>query len=130
MSECTIWMRVVTLIAVEDFISLFDVYFSLSIDKLFSNFSCALDAYYKILTQSHLNSGYKEDDLLSYDKLKSSWYSFLDLLDVTNEKGSMCKECKQHPDIIICDATGLSFQRKFAAQNIEVSSRGPIKKFS
>ena len=93
-------------------------------------FSCTLDAYHKILSQCHLNSGYDVKELLSYDKLKNSWYAFLDLLNVTSEEGSMCQDCQQYPEIIICDGTGLSFQRKFAAQNMEVPTQKPFKKFS
>ena len=49
-----------------------------------------------------------------YHWFKASWYHYLSLLDIDYENGFKCPDCGVNgtpPDIIICDATSLSFRR-------------------
>lgn len=97
------------------------------------SFSCTLNSYFEILIATHESCGNKNlSEHFSYEKLKSSWYSFLNLLEFSCEEGSTCSSCGTYPEIVVCDATSLGYQRKFAAKLLEttISKNKPFKKFS
>ena len=52
----------------------------------------------------------------SYSQLRYAWYSYLNLLDIDFSDGSSCPECGTLPEIVICDATTVSFRRKMLIQ--------------
>ena len=54
-------------------------------------------------------------DFLNYDQWRLSWYAYLDLLQIDYEDGFTCSTSGPVPDIVVCDATSLGFQRKFAS---------------
>ena len=94
-------------------------------------FSCTLNAYFDILLVTHESCGNNLSTVFSYEKLKSSWYAFLHLLEFSSKEGSECLSCGTFPEVVVCDATSLGYQRKFAAKLLEItSSRTPFKKFS
>ena len=93
-------------------------------------FSCTLDGYHKIFCLTQKSSGHLKTNL-SYKELKDAWYGFLGLLDIDFAAGSVCGKCGNEPEIIVCDATGLSHQKKFAALILkEQSSTTYIPKYS
>ena len=49
---------------------------------------------------------------LTYNKFKDSWYAFLSLLDIDLDEGFSCEICKDHPRMLIMDATSLSFRKE------------------
>ena len=54
-----------------------------------------------------------------YDTWRMAWYAFLELLDIDVESyraqtDFQCPSCGLEPEIIVCDATSLGFQRKYA----------------
>ena len=51
-------------------------------------------------------------EVLSYDRLRHAWISFLKLLELDYQSGFQCKSCEDNPKTIICDGTTLSFQRR------------------
>ncbi len=64
----------------------------------------------------HVDFGNKNiKDVLSYERLRAGWLSFLYMLDVEYENGFWCPKCSENnkqPEIIICDGTSVSFQRR------------------
>ena len=48
----------------------------------------------------------------SYNKFKDVWYSYLELLDIDIDQGFSCEICKNAPDIVLMDATSLSFRKE------------------
>eukprot|EP00794_Sanderia_malayensis_P001542 gene1542-1705_t len=66
---------------------------------------------------------------LTYNKFKSSWYAFLRLLDIDYALGFECKVCKNHPSVLIMDATSLSFRKEFTPWQVfleNINSDGEI----
>lgn len=59
------------------------------------------------------SSGHHKVDL-TYKDFKDSWYGFLSLLEIDFAAGSVCGKCGTEPEHIVCDATGLSHQKKFS----------------
>ena len=47
-----------------------------------------------------------------YEKFRLAWHAFLNLLDVDMTIGFTCPECAATPEIVICDGTSLSFQKR------------------
>ncbi|XP_066910086.1 uncharacterized protein [Clytia hemisphaerica] len=75
--------------------------------------SCTLDGYFKIFCLTQKSSGHHKVDL-TYKDFKDSWYGFLSLLEIDFAAGSVCGKCGTEPEHIVCDATGLSHQKKFS----------------
>lgn len=48
-----------------------------------------------------------------YHWLRSSWYHYLNLLDINYSNGYICPKCGVEPSTVICDATSLAFRRAF-----------------
>jgi hypothetical protein len=71
-------------------------------------------------------------ECFSYHKLRSAWLSFLKLLDIDFENGFSCPDCPgDGPEIIICDGTSLSFQRRmWSWKNTEMPTKTSSKKKS
>ncbi|XP_066935338.1 uncharacterized protein [Clytia hemisphaerica] len=95
----------------------FLIHYSLMRDYMFHFLhgkSCTLHGYYEVFSLSQKSSGHEKCEL-TYKDFKDSWYSFLELLDIDFNEGSICKICKQDPAAIICDATSLGHQKKFSA---------------
>ena len=61
---------------------------------------------------------------------RHSWYAFLELLSFNLRESFSCDVCGQYPDTIICDATSLGFQRKFAVSSLECNEGEVIPKYS
>ncbi|XP_065055209.1 uncharacterized protein LOC135683786 [Rhopilema esculentum] len=53
-----------------------------------------------------------EISTFSYNKFKDAWYSYLELLDIDIDQGFGCEICKNAPDIVLMDATSLSFRKE------------------
>ena len=53
--------------------------------------------------------------MCSYDNWRMAWYAFIKLLHVNTSAEFMCDICGPVPEIVVCDATSLGFQRKFAS---------------
>ena len=50
-------------------------------------------------------------DRFKYNHFRCAWYSFLRLLDIDYSANYCCKLCGDRPDIVIMDATSVSFRR-------------------
>ena len=87
-------------------------------------FRCPMYTFHQVLMDNHADVGTSLQDVFPYHKFRFAWNSFIRLLDVDLTTGFSCPSCPPDgPDIIICDGTSLSFQRrmwKFDA--IEVKS--------
>ena len=46
-----------------------------------------------------------------YNHFRTSWYSFLNLLDINYSSGFFCEKCGEVPHTVIMDGTTLSFRR-------------------
>ena len=51
----------------------------------------------------------------SSDNWRMVWYVFINLLHVNTSTEFICDICGPAPEIVVCDATSLGFQRKFAS---------------
>ena len=93
-------------------------------------FSVSLHGYYQVWSQNQQDAGNSEfRSLLSYNNWRLSWYAFMDLLDVEPNAEFICSVCGPIPDIVVCDATSLGFQRKFASQVFKPQrNEGPVVK--
>ena len=49
---------------------------------------------------------------VSYSHYLSAWYAYMELLDVDLTEGFQCSKCGTTPDLVIMDATALSFRRQ------------------
>lgn len=50
-------------------------------------------------------------DKFKYNHFRCAWYSFLRLLDIDYTANYCCKLCGDSPDIVVMDATSVSFRR-------------------
>lgn len=48
-----------------------------------------------------------------YNDFRCAWYAYTKLLNVSFEENFECDICGMVPDIIVCDATSMGYQRKF-----------------
>ena len=75
-----------------------------------------MHGYYQVMLIAHQQSGSLDfTEKVSYNDFRCSWYSFLQLLDISLENNASCSICGPSPEVVICDATGLGHQRKFLA---------------
>ena len=51
----------------------------------------------------------------SYNNWRMAWYAFINLFHVNTSAEFMCDICGPVPEIAVCDATSLGFQRKLAS---------------
>lgn len=49
---------------------------------------------------------------VGYHHFRSAWYAFLSLLDIDFSEGFQCITCGNDPQVIVMDATGLSFRKE------------------
>ena len=56
-------------------------------------------------------------DFINYDNWRVGWYAYMNLLDIDYSGGFCCEMCGSEPQIVVCDATTLGFQRKFARKS-------------
>ena len=49
---------------------------------------------------------------LSYSQYISAWYAYMELLDINFSEGFQCSKCGPSPNLIVMDATALSFRRQ------------------
>ena len=87
---------------------------------------------YTILQRMH---GYVDTKMLiekfKYNHFRCGWYSFLHLLDIDYFDNYCCKLCGDKPDVVIMDATSVSFRRALDSWHSFVgtlpASRGNLK---
>ena len=53
--------------------------------------------------------------MCSYDNWRMAWYAFINLLHVNTSAEFMWNICGPVLEIVVCDATSLGFQWKFAS---------------
>ena len=100
---------------------------------LFSFFSCTLHGYYEVWAstqESGGNVGFRKS--INYNSFRQSWYAFLGMLDIDFEEGVNCRHCGLIPEQVVCDATSIGYQRKFAtiALSQVVDEKKVYKRFS
>ena len=80
-----------------------------------------------------MNDFHEVFSFLNYDQWRLSWYSYLDLLNINYTEGFQCSVCGEVPETVVCDATSLGFQKKFAKIAFPKEIRNPsqmIPRFS
>ena len=93
--------------------------------------SCTLNGYYDIWATHQENCGNSEfRKFLNYCNWKESWYNFLRLLDIDLKENSQCTKCGVVPKEIVCDATSLGHQKKFASIALTKDTSTPFPKMS
>lgn len=83
---------------------------------------------YSVLSKVHEDAGNKDFKLFTYNHFRSSWYSFLNLLDIDMEKGFMCQNCGLQPDIVLMDGTSLAFRRDVESWRALLHSTPQVKR--
>ena len=66
---------------------------------------------YCALSKLHMDAGSMIADVFKYNHFRQGWYAFLNLLDIDYSDGFMCDKCGSCPDVLIMDATTLSFRK-------------------
>ena len=70
--------------------------------------------------KAHEDTGnYSFQKEFTYNHFRWSWYSFLKLLDIDTSSAFMCPECGTAPDIVLMDATSLSFRKEFLQWKVD-----------
>ena len=90
-------------------------------------------SYYEVMMAVQKDSGVPDlRKRFLYNDFRSSWYAYLHLLDISFEKSAKCDVCGTVPDIVVCDATGMGFQKKFLATGVGDSVRNekPYPRYS
>ena len=77
-------------------------------------YSTTIHTQYCVLVKAHEDTGnHSFEKEFTYNHFRWSWYSFLKLLDIDPSSAFMCPECGTAPDIVLMDATSLSFRKEF-----------------
>lgn len=82
---------------------------------------------YCVLSKAHEDAGNKDFKLFTYNHFRSSWYSFLNLLDIDMKKGFICEQCGAQPDTVLMDATSLAFRRDVESWQVFLHSAPQVK---
>lgn len=70
-----------------------------------------MDSYYKeICWKLHRFDEYRQLDF-NYQHFRSSWISYLNLLDIKYEDGFLCNKCGDNPKIVVMDAIMLGIRQ-------------------
>ena len=82
-------------------------------------FRCPLYHYFLVLKDRHARK-YSTlppefEEIVSYNHFRSSWYHYIDNLDIDVMKGFVCSnpQCLSCPQIVLCDATTLAYRHHF-----------------
>ena len=67
---------------------------------------------YSALAKLHMDAGNVIADVFKYNCFQHGWYAFLNLLDINYSEGFMCVECGCCPEVVVVDATSLSFRKE------------------
>ena len=66
-----------------------------------------------MLIQCYLDAGNDHfQSIVTYSSYLSAWYSYITLLDIDYTEGFMCSQCGHCPDLVVMDATALSFRKE------------------
>lgn len=67
---------------------------------------------------------------MHYNHFRFAWYAYLEVLDVDYSTGFQCNHCGPHPELVIMDATALSFRKKYDFWNsfpiTQIHSKGSV----
>lgn len=81
------------------------------VDSLIHFYRATMYTEYCALSKLHMDAGSMIADVFKYNHFRQGWYAFLNLLDIDYSDGFMCDECGSCPNVVIMDATTLSFRR-------------------
>jgi len=76
-----------------------------------------LHGFYDVWKQHQIDNGnINFSKLFRYDIWRKCWYSYLDLLKIDEKaiNGFRCDKCGDEPELVVCDATSLGFQKKYS----------------
>ena len=59
-------------------------------------------------------AGVDTKNLINYQQWRSSWHSFLNLLEIDYSEVFCCRRCGKFPSVFLCDATTLGYRKSFA----------------
>lgn len=71
-----------------------------------------MHTFHQVLCNVLADYGYEAQSVFAYDKFRMAWYTYLNLLDIDLNQGFSCSICTAQPDIVVCDGTSVSFQRR------------------
>ena len=78
------------------------------------DFRITLHTFFNVWQERNVDAGnFAFHQLIDYNSWRFAWYAFLRLLDINYHQGWICPRCGPQPDIIVCDATSVAFQRQF-----------------
>lgn len=87
-----------------------------------------MNTYYTVLCEKHVDAGDTSfPQVFTYHYFRSSWYYFVQLLDIDYVSGFQCPKCLV-PETIICDATSVAIRKELlqkseaAMSNVSVES--------
>lgn len=83
---------------------------------------------YSVLSKAHEDAGNKDFKLFTYNHFRSSWYSFLNILDIDMDEGFICEQCGAQSDIVLMDATSLAFRRDLQSWQVLLQSTPQVKR--
>lgn len=68
---------------------------------------------YRVLVKAHEDAGNSTfSSTVHYNHFRCAWFAYLSLLDIDFIQGFQCIKCGGDPQMLIMDATGLSFRRE------------------
>lgn len=76
-----------------------------------------MHGFYQVWKQHQSDSGNENfSKIFRYDIWRKCWHCYIDLLDIDkiSSRGFCCQECGDEPELVVCDATSLGFQRKYS----------------
>ena len=126
--ECCIFVHMYVFVLTSVYILLLCPTGSFVIDSFMANnssavfFSITMFTYLELYKCRLVDGGYDARLFLNYHQWRTSWYSFIRLLNIDMESGIECPLCGQYPRIIVCDATSLSFRRELLSLPLQSSS--------
>ena len=69
-----------------------------------------MDSFFKILFWQHIQDGDGTYNM-NYRQFRSSWMSFLNLMDIDYKDGFMCQICGNNPGVVVMDAIVMGLQK-------------------
>lgn len=86
-------------------------------------FRITLHTFFNVWEQRNFDAGnINFRQYIDYNSWRFAWFGFLRLLDINYKEGWLCPLCGQEPNVVICDATSLAFQKQFVRTPKIVSS--------
>ncbi|CAH1786457.1 unnamed protein product [Owenia fusiformis] len=95
----------------------------------FEHSKIPLHSFYQTWVADMVSYGYIDfENVFLYNHFRSSWYAFLDLLELDYQEMFSCPKCGDTPNTIVCDGTSLSFRKDLFSWSTLQQNDGNAKK--